>query len=104
MGIAQFVRRMGYSTLKPMVMFRPSGDLEVAKRPPQEKGRPTTSPVTVVDRIDVGYRIKYRLRFDDGTVSRCCFLTTFCCWRIWQVMRMINISQPLIVTSVQILL
>lgn len=66
-SIHPFVRRMGFTTPLPLVMFRPSGDLEVAKKPPVEEGGPSTSPVTVVDRIDVGYRIKYRLAFDDGT-------------------------------------
>lgn len=67
--LLQFVRRMGFTTDKPMVMFRPSGALTVARRPPTEPGRPTTSPVTVADRINLGWRVKYRLRFDDGTVS-----------------------------------
>lgn len=66
-SIHPFVRRMGFSTPLPLVMFRPSGDLEVAKKPPVDSGSPSASPVTVVDRIDVGYRIKYRLAFDDGT-------------------------------------
>ncbi len=59
---------MGFFSPKPLVMFRPRGDMTVSKQPPTQTGPATSSPVTVVDRLDVGYMIKYRLQFDDGAV------------------------------------
>jgi hypothetical protein len=69
----QFVRRMGFRSPKPLVMFRPRGDMAVQKRPPtaatSPDGSPAAFPIRVADRMDVGYMIKYRLQFDDGAVS-----------------------------------
>ena len=67
---AQFVRRMGFASAKPLAMFRPRGNMTVDKSPPAP-GAPPFSPATVADRLDVGYLIKYRLQFDDGAVRMC---------------------------------
>jgi len=63
-----FVRRMGFQTLKPMVMFQPESNLEAYNRPQlQEDGRPITSPVTIIARWESGYSTQYNLQFDDTT-------------------------------------
>lgn len=63
---------MGFRSPKPLVMFRPRGDMAVQKRPPTAAtapdGSPAAFPIRVADRMDVGYMIKYRLQFDDGAV------------------------------------
>ena len=63
---------MGFRSPKPLVMFRPRGDMAVQKRPPtaatSPDGSPAAFPIRVADRMDVGYMIKYRLQFDDGAV------------------------------------
>ena len=41
-----------------------------------ESRTPKPCPVTVADRLDVGYMIKYRLQFDDGAVRTQCELVT----------------------------
>ena len=64
--MAQFVRRMGFHTDKPMAMFRPT-DVEVATSQPEAEAARYV-PATVVDRIDLYYMMKYFVRLDDGLV------------------------------------
>lgn len=73
---------MGFRSPKPLVMFRPRGDMAVQKRPPTAAtapdGSPAAFPIRVADRMDVGYMIKYRLQFDDGAV-RVGLIKPHCC-------------------------
>ena len=43
-------------------------DLQVSKEVPQPD-MPKFAPAMVSDRIDIGFMIKYMLKFDDGVVS-----------------------------------
>ena len=65
---AQFVRRMGYQTSKPLVMFRPRGDMEVLKQYPGAGAAQRICPATVCDKLNIGYMVKYWLQTDDGSV------------------------------------
>lgn len=55
-----FMRRLGYETDKPLVMMRPE-DVKVFVEMPDGP----CCPVTVADRYDMGFVIKFRLLFDD---------------------------------------
>ncbi|EFJ53215.1 hypothetical protein VOLCADRAFT_102820 [Volvox carteri f. nagariensis] len=56
-------KRMRFSTPKSMVMFRPH-DIKLFKSPPSEDS-PVTVAATVVEKANLGWTIKYLLRFDD---------------------------------------
>lgn len=43
--------------------------MQVSKEVPQPD-MPKFAPATVSDRIDIGFSIKYMLKFDDGVVSQ----------------------------------
>ncbi|MEW5306684.1 MAG: hypothetical protein WDW36_009133 [Sanguina aurantia] len=58
------VKRVRFQTLKSGVMFRPQ-DLQIQKAPNEGEDKPTT-PATVAQRQNLGWLIKYTLRFDDG--------------------------------------
>lgn len=59
---------MKYSTQKSLVMFRPH-DIKLAKTPPLDEGLPTVTAL-VADKSNLGWVVKYKLRFDDDVVSR----------------------------------
>ncbi|GAB4816929.1 hypothetical protein N2152v2_003975 [Parachlorella kessleri] len=59
----QFVRRMGVTTDKPYVMCRPSHALILKVFPEEE---PTICPASVADRVNMGWAVRYYLKFDDG--------------------------------------
>ena len=62
--VLQFVKRMGVSTEKTHVMVQPT--LLVMRLHPESKH---TSPATIVDKLNVGWLVKYFLIFDDDVVS-----------------------------------
>eukprot|EP00210_Caulerpa_lentillifera_P008306 g7926.t1 len=53
-------KRLGYHTDKPLVMFRLE-DVEISTKIPTGK----FCPATVADRYHLGFKIKYKIRFDD---------------------------------------
>ena len=80
---AQFVRRMGFQSAKPLVMFRARGDMEVLKQYPGTGAAQRICPATVCDKLNVGYMVKYWLQTDDGSVRDfylldCCSLPCLC--------------------------
>ncbi|GIL85760.1 hypothetical protein Vretifemale_14228 [Volvox reticuliferus] len=56
-------KRMRFSTPRSLVMFRPH-DIKLFKSPPVED-TPVTVAATVADKANLGWTIKYLLRFDD---------------------------------------
>ena len=62
--VLQFVKRMGVSTEKTHVMVQPT--VLVMRLRPESKH---TSPATIVDKLNVGWLVKYFLIFDDDVVS-----------------------------------
>ncbi len=66
---------MGFQTAKPLVMFRPRGDMEVLKQYPGGDAARRLCPATVCDKLNIGYMVKYWLQTDDGSVrARRCSL------------------------------
>jgi hypothetical protein len=57
---------MGFQTKKPLVMFRPRGDITLLKSFPAEE--PRVAAAVVSDKVNVGWMVKYWLEFDDGVV------------------------------------
>lgn len=70
----QFVKRMGVFTEKTHVMVQPT--VLIMREVPKTK---CTSPATIVDKLNVGWLVKYFLVFDDDVVCLICFLST-CMW------------------------
>ncbi|KAK9818174.1 hypothetical protein WJX72_008238 [[Myrmecia] bisecta] len=62
---ALFVKRMGFKTQKPMVMFKPS-DVRILTQPPPPELQRRYLPATIYDRINARTMLYYFLRFDDG--------------------------------------
>lgn len=60
------VRRMRFQTNKSNVMFRPT-DLQLSKTLPEEDPSRPYVAADVLDRVNLGWTIKYSLRFDDDT-------------------------------------
>lgn len=63
---SSLVRRMRFQTQKSSVMFRPT-DLQLLKQPPDESDATPYVAADVMDRLNLGWTIKYVLRFDDDT-------------------------------------
>ena len=63
---------MGFQTAKPLVMFRPRGDMEVLQQYPGGDAARRLCPATVCDKLNVGYMVKYWLQTDDGSVRAPC--------------------------------
>jgi sulfate transport system ATP-binding protein len=59
------VRRMRFSTPKAETMFRPSDIQLLRTAPPEGEARPYIA-ADVMDRTNLGWTVKYVLRFDDG--------------------------------------
>ncbi len=59
----QLLRKVGFSTPKTYAMFRPV-DMTVSKTPHDT----SAAPATVTERHNLGWHIKYNLRFDDDVV------------------------------------
>lgn len=70
----QFVKRMGVVTEKAHVMVQPT--VLVMREAPETK---RTCPATIVDKINVGWLVKYFLVFDDDVVSLTLILCDYLC-------------------------
>ncbi|GLC40916.1 hypothetical protein PLESTB_000967100 [Pleodorina starrii] len=57
-------KRMRFATSKSMVMFRPH-DIKLFRSPPPSEDSRVTVAATVMDKSNLGWTIKYTLRFDD---------------------------------------
>jgi sulfate transport system ATP-binding protein len=58
------VRRSGYMTKKPLVLFRPS-DIQLFTEYIESVDSHLTTPATVTEKFNLGWVVKYVLRFDD---------------------------------------
>ena len=70
----QFVKKMGVVTEKAHVMVQPT--VLVMREAPETK---RTCPATIVDKINVGWLVKYFLVFDDDVVSLMLSLPVYSC-------------------------
>lgn len=59
----QFVKRLGMKTEKSHVMVQPT--VVIMREVPETK---STCPATIVDKLNVGWLVKYFLVFDDDVV------------------------------------
>ena len=59
----QFVKKMGMKTEKSHVMVQPT--VVIMREVPETKA---TCPATIVDKLNVGWLVKYFLVFDDDVV------------------------------------
>ena len=59
----QFVKKMGMKTEKSHVMVQPT--VVIMREVPETK---STCPATIVDKLNVGWLVKYFLVFDDDVV------------------------------------
>jgi len=59
----QFVKKMGMKTEKSHVMVQPT--VVIMREVPEPK---STCPATIVDKLNVGWLVKYFLVFDDDVV------------------------------------
>jgi sulfate transport system ATP-binding protein len=59
------VRRSGYMTKKPQVLFRPSDIQLFTEYKESVDGGHSVTPATVTEKFNLGWVVKYVLRFDD---------------------------------------
>ena len=63
----QLLRRVGFQTTKSQAMFRPT-DMTITRASPNAAPQ-QAAVATVADKHNLGWTIKYTLRFDDEVVS-----------------------------------
>lgn len=71
----QLLRKINFTTSKAYAMFRP-GDMQVTKT-----AEPNAAPAVVSEKHNLGWTIKYMLRFDDDVVGGLWGSP----WRVWKV-------------------
>lgn len=64
----QLVKRMRFNTTKSLVMFRPH-DITLHKAMPEGPEGLVAVPAMVADKANLGWVVKYTLRFDDDVVG-----------------------------------